>query len=108
MGPPDTPVVAGIMEPGVTVPGEVWEPVQPASAIAQQRITSAVIFMLNCIPENAIRCYIMFLPGRVNHSGKKEMGVFFLIIRYSYIQTRRLPFIRKRICRNLNCGGKNG
>jgi hypothetical protein len=60
-GAPDPPVVAGIPEPGVVVAGEVWEPVHPASAIATQRKISAGIFMLNCIPENESRCYIMFL-----------------------------------------------
>jgi hypothetical protein len=35
--------------------------VHPAIAIATQRKISAGIFMLNCIPENAGWCYIMFL-----------------------------------------------
>jgi hypothetical protein len=82
MSPPDPPVVAGTPEPGVCVPEEVWEPVQPASAIAPQRIMSAMIFMLNCIPENAIRCYIMFLPdpGVINKNSENGGFCFFFDI----------------------------
>jgi hypothetical protein len=66
-GAPDPPVVAGIPEPGVVAAGEVWEPVHPAIAIARQRKISAGIFMLNCIPENASWCYIMFLFAAGSH-----------------------------------------
>jgi hypothetical protein len=58
---PDVADAVGIPEPGLVAGGEVWEPVHPAMAIALQTSIITITVILDCIPENASRCYIMFL-----------------------------------------------
>ena len=72
MGEPESGVMdpAGVPEAGAGAAGEVWIPVHPAIAIALQRSTIIINMILNCIPENASRCYIMLTPGIVPCSKK--------------------------------------
>jgi hypothetical protein len=57
--PEVNPVVGIVTEPGVAVLGDVRVPVQPAKTRVQQRSTIIITMILNFIPENASRCYIM-------------------------------------------------
>jgi hypothetical protein len=74
--PPDdagvVPDPAGVPEAGVVAAGEVWVPVHPAMARALQRSTIIITMILNCIPENASRCYIMLALVIVPCSKKLE------------------------------------
>ena len=71
--PDDAGVVpdpAGVPEDGVVAAGEDGVPVHPAKARAQQRSTIIITMILNFIPENASRCYIMLVLVGVPHSYK--------------------------------------